>query len=72
MRTCRPTKPVTSTIATSGNCSIRRLMTCSASWQRSKKAASLSPRFKVKFKQKTGISVALAFTTRGRSNSLGR
>ena len=69
---CLPTNPVTSTIATSGNCSIRRLMTVSANWHKSRNASSSSTfpaSFSVRFKQKTGISVALALTTRGRSIS---
>ena len=68
---CLPTTPVTSTMATSGNCSMRRLMTFSANWQRSRKAVSSSGPFRVRFRQKTGMSVALALTTRGRSISRG-
>ena len=69
---CRPNMPVISTIATSGNCSILRLITVSANWQRSRKASSFSIVLSVRLRQNTGMSVALALTTRGRSTSRGR
>ena len=40
--TCRSSTPVTSTIATWGNCSMRRLMTFPASSHSSRKASSVS------------------------------
>ena len=72
MRNSCSSKPVTSTIATSGNCSMRRLITVSANWQRVRKAVSSPASRSVKLRKNTGTSVALAFTTLGRSTSRGR